>query len=268
MINSIKTVISENLANYKITLRLATFEAKNQHKGSFLGVLWNVINPAIQIFIFWFVFNIGIRGGEPIGNLPFLIWLMAGLIPWFYMSSMLTGTANSLRQYKGIISNIKLPLSIVPIKSIFSFLIHHLTTMLIYFVVFFMYRLTPTFHIVFVLYYLIAIIAFFLGWALLSSAITVLFPDFNKFLGSVVRLIFFVSPIMWSFDNLPRHISQILRLNPLAYIVEGYRHALLFGNSPLAHWRQGLYFWVISLILFAVGSYTHCRLRKKFVDLL
>ena len=136
MIDSIKTVISENLANYKTTLRLAAFEAKNLHKGSFLGAFWNILNPAMQIFIFWFVFNIGIRGGEPVGRFPFLIWLMAGLIPWFYMSSMLTGTANSLRQYKGIISNIKLPLSIIPIKSIFSFLIHHLTTMVIYFVFF------------------------------------------------------------------------------------------------------------------------------------
>ena len=268
MLNAVKIVINENRQHWRTMLRLASFESKMQYSGTFLGFIWAFLNPALQIFIFWLVFSVGIRGGAPINGFPYLIWLMCGLIPWFFINALLSGTAYAFTQHKGIIVNMALPLSILPVKSIFSQLLHHSYTMIVLIALFLLYGIKFQLTWVFVIYYAFATIAFFIGYALITSAINTIYPDFNGLLSSIIRLLFFVTPLMWTFENFSHRTAQILRLNPMVYIIEGYRNSLLYGNTPMAHWRLGIYFWLVSLILFVIGCGIHCKLRKQFVDLM
>ena len=266
--NAVKIVIQENKKNWRTTMRLAIFESKAQHKGTVLGFLWSFIHPATQIFVFWLVFSIGLRGGGPIHGFPFLVWLMVGMMPWLFISSLLSGTSQCFRKSKSLISSMSMPLAIIPVQSVLVQLITHFWTMLVLSALLVIYGIRFNFTVIFLLYYAFATVAFFIGYAFVTSTISVLFLDFNKFLSSVIRLIFFISPIAWSFENLSPQQAQILRLNPITYIIEGYRHSMLYGNTPMAHWRFGIYFWVLTLVMFLLGCWMHCRLRRKFMDLL
>lgn len=268
MFSSVGVVVKENIVNWRTTFRLAHFEARAQNKGTLLGFFWNFLHPALQIFVFWLVFSVGLRGGGPIDGIPFLLWLMVGMMPWLFMNNLLSGTAQCFRKSKGLISSMNIPLAIIPVQYVISQFIIHCWTMLVLLVLLVIYSIQFHMTIFFVLYYMLATIAFFIGYGFITSTISVLFIDFNKFLSSVIRLIFFVTPIAWSFENLSERNVQILRLNPITYIVEGYRHSILFGNSPLAHWRFGIYFWVLTFLMFFLGCFMHYRLRRKFMDLI
>jgi len=80
MIKSIRYVVSENISNiYRIFL-IAKYEILAENRDSKLGILWNVLNPLIQISTYWFVFGIGIRSGKPVDGIEFLDWLLAGMV--------------------------------------------------------------------------------------------------------------------------------------------------------------------------------------------
>lgn len=268
MINAIKTVISENWFNRKRMLRLASYELKAQNNGTIFGFLWNFLNPALQILVFWFVFAIGLQVHAPRDNYPYIIWMIVGIIPWFYISTALQSSTMSIYSYSGILKRVKLPLSIVPVKTVFSGFIGHLWAMLVVFAVMLLSG-SPVSPMVWQLpYYMLCTICFLIGWGLLASAIAVVFKDLQKILIAVIRLLFYISPIVWSQENLPENLQFIFNLNPFAYILNGYRNCILYGQSLTVEWRMGLYFWTLTLLLFLLGSSVHMKFRRKFMDLI
>ena len=268
MFNSMAIVIRENVKDWKRTLRLAHFEFKAENRGKLFGIVWNILNPALQIAVYWLVFAIGLNRGGPQQGYSYIVWLITGIMPWFFINNALMSTAMSYYKYSGIISHMYIPLSIIPIKTVIAEFIEHCWAMLVVFIIFFASGYTLTANAIYLLYYAIAAIAFLFGYSLIVSAITVLFLDFQNLLSSFVRLLFFVTPILWSHDNLSDNMKFILRLNPLGYIIEGYRGSILFGNDLSANWKYGIYFWAVTLFLFVIGSGIHCKFRRKFIDVL
>lgn len=268
MIIAIKTVLSENWSNRKRMLRLASYELKAQNNGTIFGFLWNFLNPALQILVFWFVFAIGLQVHAPRNNYPYIIWMIVGIIPWFYISTALQSSTMSIYSYSSILKRVTLPLSIVPVKTVFSGFIGHLWSMIVVFAVMLVSR-SPISPMVWQLpYYMLCAISFLIGWGLLASAIAVVFKDLQKILIAVIRLLFYISPIVWSQENLPENLRFILNLNPFAYILNGYRNCILYGQSLTVEWRMGCYFWLLTLLLFSLGSSVHMKFRRKFMDLI
>ena len=268
MFDSMKTVINENVKDWRRTVRLANFEFRSQNNGKWLGFLWNFLNPLLQIAVYWFVFAIGLNRGAPRDGYSYIVWMIVGIMPWFFINGALMSTAMSFYRYNGIISHMYIPLSIIPVKTVISEFIEHCWTMLVVFVIFFASGYKLTVNSLYLIYYMISAIAFFIGYSLIVSAITVLYLDFQNLLSSFVRLLFFITPILWSHDTLSPTMKIVLRLNPLGYIIEGYRGSILYGNDLLANWKYGLYFWALTLVLFVVGSSVHCKFRRKFIDML
>lgn len=268
MVDSVKTVTREIASNWYRMLRLALYELKIQNSGTIFGVLWNFISPALQIFVYWFVFAIGLNSSDPRGGYPYIIWMMVGIIPWFFIGNTLTSSMSSIYSFGGVLKRMYLPLSIVPIKSILAMFFSHLGAMAVVLFIFLLcgYSLTPGSLGLF--YYMLCALAFLSGYALLTSAVNVLFKDLQKLMPSVIRLLFYLSPVVWVQDALPENIQWLLKLNPIAYVITGYRNSILYGSSLLLHWKQGAYFWVFTLVLFVVGCNVHMKFRKQFLDLI
>lgn len=268
MFEAIKTVVLENWQNRKRTWRLANYEMKSQSNATMFGFFWNFLNPALQIFVYWFVFAIGLNTGAPQGNYPYIIWMIVGIMPWFYISACLTTSTGSIVAYSGVLKRLYLPLSIVPVKTIIAQFMIHFWAMIVVFVIIFCsgYGVSP--YVFELPYYMFASLAFLVGFALLASAINVVFRDFQKLLASVVRLLFYITPVVWVQDRLPEGIRAVLKLNPIAYIVDGYRNCILYGKGISDNWQQAIYFWVVTLVLFIWGSMTHMKFRKQFIDLI
>lgn len=268
MFEAIITVFKENWKNRKRVIRLANYEYKSQNRDTAFGFLWNFLNPALQIFVFWFVFAIGLRSAAPQGGYPYIIWMIVGIIPWFYISSAMMTSATSIYAFSGVLKRMYIPLSIVPVKSVLSAFIGHLWAMLVVFAVIFLSGYSVSIYTIQLPYFMLASLAFLIGFGLFSSAITVVFKDFQKILSSIIRLLFYITPVVWIQDNLPKNLRFILRLNPLAYIIEGYRDSILYGRGILYHGRQAIYFWIVTLVMIIFGCIIHMKFRKQFIDLI
>ena len=268
MFKNIEIVLKELYKNRYRLIRLANYELKSQYNGTMLGFLWNFINPALQILVYWFVFSIGLNTSPPRGDYPYLIWMIVGIIPWFYISGVLTTSNLSMYNFSGILKRMYIPFSIVPIKTVISGVIGHIWAMVIVFIVIFLSGYGVSSYVFQTLYFLICSISILMGYALLTSAITVVFKDFSKLMSSVIRLLFYITPVVWVQENLPENLVFILKLNPFAYIIDGYRDSILYGRSLMWHWKQGCFFWVFTIILFIIGCNVHMKFRKQFIDLI
>lgn len=268
MWENIKVVFKENLQNKNRLLRLANYELQAQNNGTMLGFLWNFLNPALQIFVYWFVFAIGLKSSSPQGNYPYIIWMIVGIIPWFYISTALTTTGNSIYAYSGILKRMYIPMSIVPVKSVISALIGHFWAMIVVIAIIFFSGYNLSFYWWQTFYFTFCSFIFLVGYALFSSAIVVIFRDFQKIMSSIIRLLFYITPIVWVQDNLPKNLKIILKLNPFSYIIDGYRDSLLYGRSLMWHWKQGVFFWIITITIFVIGCNIHMKFRKQFIDLI
>lgn len=268
MFNNIKVVFKENYENRHRLIRLANYELKTQNNGTMFGFLWNFLNPALQIFVFWFVFAIGLKNSPPQDDYPYLIWMIVGIVPWFYISTALTTTGNSIYAFSGVLKRMYLPLSIVPVKSVLSALIGHFWAMLVVIAVIFGsgYGLSGLWWQTF--YYTFCSVAILVAYALMASAIVVIFRDFQKIMASVIRLLFYITPIVWVQDSLDDNLKFILKLNPFAYIIDGYRDSLLYGRNLMWHWKQGIFFWTLTLVMLIIGCNIHMKFRKQFIDLI
>ena len=95
-------------------LKLAKSDLIKTYKGTALGWLWAIVNPAVTLAVYYFAFTVGLRVSSPVEGYPYFLWLIAGVVPWFYMRNMLTAGAGSIRKYRFLVTKIKYPVSTIP----------------------------------------------------------------------------------------------------------------------------------------------------------
>ena len=108
------TILKENMMYLKQTLTLAKADLVKFYKGAALGYLWAFIKPMVTIGVYLFAFQVGIRKGAPMDGFPFFLWLVAGLLPWFYISDALIAGTMSIRMYRQFVTKMKFPISTIP----------------------------------------------------------------------------------------------------------------------------------------------------------
>ncbi|WP_404347888.1 ABC transporter permease [Sutcliffiella horikoshii] len=261
-------IIKELSGNLHLIFRLASYDVKSRYQMHYLGILWQLISPAAQVIIFWFVFGLGIRGGAPIGDTPFFVWLIIGLIPWFFISSTIVQGSNSVYAKINIVSKMKFPVSALPMITIVSNGFNLIIMLIILFAVLLAYNIYPNIYFIQFPYYLICLFIFLYAFALLSSTITIMIRDFQLALQSFIRMLFFLTPIFWDPSSLSETWQKILQLNPFYYIILGFRNTLIFNEWFFEDISYLVYFWGITLIMLLIGSFIHIRFRNKFVDYL
>ncbi|KLV17812.1 MULTISPECIES: ABC transporter permease [Bacillus] len=274
--NALFTILREQISSLPLIIRLAVYETKSKYQMNYLGVLWQFLNPLMQMLAYWFVFGMGIRGGQPIAigdmEVPFIIWMLAGLIPWFFISPTILDGSNSVFKRINMVSKMNFPISALPSVVIMSNLFSYFVMMGVYLIVLISYGIYPDAHWLQYIYYLTCMIAFMFSFSLFNSTISVLVRDYQFLLQSVTRLLFFLLPIFWNISEKltgdKAWIGDILRLNPLFYIIDGFRNSLLKGEWFFHDVKYTLYFWLITLLLLTVGSLLHMKFRDKFVDFL
>lgn len=262
--NAAWIVLKEQIKNFYLIRRLSAYEMKSANNDNYLGILWEIINPMIQISIYWFVFGFGIfnRGRD------FLPWLIAGIVVWFFVNPATTQASKSIYSRLGMVSKMSFPMSVIPTYVIFAKLYQHLMLLAVIIVILSTLGDIPTVYMIQLPYYMFATVALLVSFGLITSTLSTIIRDVNNMVTSLMRILFYLTPILWIMDEAKHpQIVQIMKLNPLYYIVEGYRASLL-GESWyfIENWQYTLYFWVILLVFFMIGSYLHVKFRDRFVD--
>lgn len=255
--------------NRKLILKLAQNDFKTKYAGSYLGIVWAFVQPVVTIMVYWFVFSVGFRSGS-VEEYPFVLYLVTGIIPWFLFQDALNSGTNALIEYNYLVKKVVFKISILPIvKMVSAYFVH------IFFVIFALIICTfmgylPSIYGIQILYYDFCVFLFTLGLVYATSAIVVFFRDLTQIISIVLQVGVWMTPIMWDFNMLANYpaLQALFKLNPMYYVVTGYRDSILGKVSLLAHWKWGAGFWLVTALLFIVGTVVFKRLKPHFADVL
>lgn len=240
---------------------------RTRYLGSYLGLLWAFIHPLITILVFWFVLEVGFRV-KPVDNFPYVLWLMTGMIPWFFFSDCLSGGATSIIDNAFLVKKVVFRVSILPIIKIASALTIHLFFICVIFLMFFAYGYGLTLYQLQVFYYLFAIGFLNLGLAWMTSSLIIFMKDIGQFLAVIIQFGFWVTPIFWPIKMVPEKYQWIIKLNPVYYLIEGYRDCFINQKWFWEHPYLTMYFWCVAILVFICGAFIFRKLRTHFADVL
>lgn len=259
----------KHLFNAKeLILTLIVNDFKKQYLGSYLGLVWAFLQPMTFMFVIWFVFDIGMRAGPPVGDTPFFLWLICGMVPWFFISGALTSGTGAVVSNAFLVKKVHFRVSVLPMIKISSELIIHVALLGFMMIAFLLYGYTPSVYWLQIPYYLICTIVLLLGLTWLSSAIRVFVKDIGNFVAVLMQMGFWATPIFWSLDMLPEEYRWILKLNPAYYIVEGYRNTFVTHEWFWEDMTLTAYYLGFALVSLLLGAIVFKRLRPHFGDVL
>ena len=242
-------------------------DLKQRYLGSYLGILWAFIQPTITVFIFWFVFQVGFKS-MPVDNFPFILWLICGMFPWFFFSEAWSSATNSIIANSFLVKKVVFRVSLLPIIQIMSALLVNLFFIAVLFMMFALYGHMPNIYNLQVVYYLFALICLTFGLSLITSSLIIFLKDIGQLVGMMLQFGFWGTPIFWSLKILPEQYQWILKINPMYYIVEGYRNSFIYHEW---FWNLGwtnLSFWLITICIGLFGVFIFKKLRPHFADVL
>ena len=254
--------------NRFVIAQLTKRDFQSRYLGSYLGLPWAFIKPLAVVFVMWFAFTYGLKIGKIDNTVPFTMWLLIGIIPWFYISENISGTAQSLLEYSFLIKNISFRPSMIPLIKILTNSLIHLFFILVIMVVAVAYGYQPSAHWIQVFYYKFCSIILTLGISWFSSSVQLFIRDVGHLIEVGIQLFFWGTPIIWSYKMLPERFYYILKLNPFFYLIEGYRETFIHKTWFFAHINLTLYFWGVTFFIFTIGAFVFIKLKPHFADVL
>lgn len=253
--------ILKDLYNYRELLKTnIKKDIGGKYKHSFLGILWSFVNPLLQIMVYAFVFQVILKSN--IEN--YAVYLCCGLIPWQYFSAVVLRGAAIMIDNANVIKKVYFPREILPISLVSSeglnFLIS--TIIILGFVIF--GGIGLSWNILW--YFLILAIQFIvsIGVSFIVSSITVYFRDLIHILGIIMQLLFYATPIVYSMDAVPENFKWIVKLNPMSYLIDGYRN--IFYNKTMPDFMGLTKAFIMGIILCLIGFLIFKKLEKRFAE--
>lgn len=261
-------ILKSVIDNKKLIVRLAINDFKTKYAGSYLGITWAFVQPTVTILVYWFVFQVAF-GSAPVDNCPFVLWLIAGLIPWFFFSDAWNGGATAFIDYSYLVKKVVFQIEILPFVKVMSALFVHLVFLGVMIVIYVCNGYYPSLYWLQLIYYSVCLFIFNLAMSYITSAIMVFFKDLSQFINILLQVGVWLTPIMWDINRITSPIVRtILSLNPMYYIVSGYRETLIthqwFWQSP----RLMGYFWILTILILLLGANILNKLKIHFADVL
>lgn len=253
--------------NRELIFNLSKNDFKTKYAGSFLGIFWAFVQPVITILIYWFVFSVGFRSAG-VADCPFVLWLTAGLVPWFFFSDAWGGATNSLLEYTYLVKKVVFKISVLPIVKVMSAVFVSLCFNLFMCLLFVLNGFTPDLYWLQLFYYMLCNFALALSLSYITCSIIPFFRDLGQIMNIILQIGIWATPIMWNIEMLPLAWRWVMKVNPMYYIVQGYRNAL---STKLWFWQDitwTIYFWGLVGALFVLGNILFKRLRPHFADVL
>jgi lipopolysaccharide transport system permease protein/teichoic acid transport system permease protein len=254
-------------ASRKLLVKLTKYDFRQKYLQTYLGIVWAFIHPIIIVALLWLVFSAGFRS-QPINNFPFVLWLIAGIIPWFFFADGLTNASNALVDNRYLVNKIVFRVSLLPIIKILSSLTVHLFLMLFVILIYFSYGFIPDLYTLQLIYYLFALCMLILAISWTTSAIVVFLGDMKQLIAILIQVGFWATPVFWSLNLIPEKYHTYIKLNPMVYIIEGYRNSLIDKIWFWEKWDMTLYFWFSTIFIMLFGVFVFRKLKPYFADVL
>ena len=267
----------EHIGFGKQIFMLAKQDLIKTYKGAVIGPFWAVMKPLFQLFVYWFVFTIGINGTPNRTatelKIPFFIFIMIGFLPWCFMSDCVSRGSKCLRENRQFVNKISFPVSaIMTYTTIAKFYIHILLFSFAYlYIVIAGYH--PNVYNLQIFGYAILMFIFFLCLTWSLATMSAFSKDLESFITTIMSGLFWLSGICFDSESIKNEtLRKILLFNPLRYFCNGYRKALIYNQWFFEGFYkpnyENLIFLCEFVLVVVLGIYNYNRLRKELPDVL
>jgi len=243
---------------------LAWRDIKVRYKQTVLGVLWALIQPAVTLAVFSFIF--GKLAGMPSGSVPYPLMVLAGLLPWQLFSAAFSNASGSLVSNTHLISKVYFPRLIVPLSSVAVALIDFCIVLVLLAALCIWWQFVPDWRIIFLPLFVVLTLVTAIGTGLWLTALTVKYRDFRFVVPFLLQVGLFLSPVGFSTTNLPTW-RQLYSLNPMVGAIDGFRWCVLRGEPALDPLNLGISVVMSALLLFT-GLWYFRRMERGFADII
>lgn len=252
--------------------KLAKNDFKKRYAGSYMGAVWAMAQPVVTVGMYYIVFD-KIMGSAATTfrdgvQVPFVLFLTAGLVPWFFFNEALNGGTNALMEYNYLVKKVVFKISVLPIIKIIAATFIHAFFIVVMLVVAAIYGYYPTVYTLQIFYYSACLFVFVLALCYTTCAVVVFFKDLSQIINIALQIGMWATPILWNLDAVKGPWQVVLKLNPLVYVVNGYRSAIYEKQWFFEDFFSTMYFWIVTVVLFGFGALVFKRLKVHFADVL
>lgn len=265
-----KQFINDHLKYRKQIFKLAKSDLNKTYRGAALGWAWAIIKPVMTIAVYWFAFTVGIRKGKAMNGIPFFFWMLPGIVPWFYMSEMLTQGTECIRSNRHLVTKMRFPVSTIPTFVSLSKLAVNIGLIIIMMLILVCNGYPITVYYLQLPLYILMMFAFFTVLTVFTSLLGAVSKDFVNLVKAFVTPIFWLSGILWEPADIDIvWLRKILVANPVTYLCNGFRNVFLYDRW---FWEKDgkttIAFFVILLIMMFISGHMYKKIRKDLPDVL
>ena len=258
--------------NRRLIWKLSKNDFKTRYAGSYLGMVWAFVQPVVTILVYWFVFEKGFNAKAQALTtgleVPYVLYLTAGMVPWFFFNEAVMNVMTALLEYNYLVKKVVFKISILPIIKIIAACFIHIFFVCFMLVLNIGYGFYPDMYWLQLIYFSACLFIFILGLSYATCAIVIFFRDLTQIVAIFMQVGMWATPIMWSIDKIPSEYQIIFKLNPVYYIVNGYRSALFEKSWFWEDFYSTMFFWIMTVVVFAIGGLIFKRLKVHFADVL
>jgi lipopolysaccharide transport system permease protein len=236
-----------------------------RYRQTVIGVAWALIRPFVTMVVFTLLF--GKLAKLPSEGVPYPVLVFAGLLPWQLFANSLTECSNSMLKNSGMISKIYFPRLIAPLSGVLTSFVDFVLSALMLVVLMVWFQVAPDWRILtFPLFILIALVSA-IGAGLWFGALNVRYRDFQQVVPFVVQFGLYASPVAYSSQIIPDQWRLVYSLNPMVGVIDGFRWAILRGESAI-YWPGFVLSLLIVFLLFSSGIWYFQRTERSFADII
>jgi lipopolysaccharide transport system permease protein len=235
-----------------------------RYKQTVLGIAWSVIRPFLTMVVLTIVF--GKIAGLPSGNAPYAIMVYAAMLPWQYFSTSFSDSSNAMISNSNLLTKVYFPRIIIPATTIVVCVIDFLISFAILVILMIYYQYAPGWQIITLPLFLLIATITSLGTGFFISALNVQYRDFKYIVPFIIQFGLYISPVGYSTDTISEKWRFIYSLNPMVGVIDGFRWAILGGNSKI--YLPGFILSIfVSLVFLFLGIKTFRKMECVFADI-
>ena len=236
-----------------------------RYKQTIIGIVWALGRPLLTMLAFTLVFSKLAK--LPSEGVPYPILVFAALLPWQFFTSAFSGAGDSMISNAGMISKVYFPRLVIPASAVIVSFVDFLISGVILVGLMIWYGFAPNLRMLTLPLFIFVAFAAAMGAGLWIAALNVKYRDFRIIVPFVVQFGLYISPVGFSSNIVPEQWRLLYSLNPMVGVIDGFRWAILGGNTQL-YWPGFLFSLCLVMVILVTGIYYFRKTEKTFADVI
>jgi len=235
-----------------------------QYKQAVFGVTWAIVKPIFSIMVYTLVFGKIARLSS--SGIPYPLFTLCGVVAWSFFATSLSAATVSLLNNTRLLTKVYFPRLVIPLASLSRGIIEFFITFVFLIVLMAIYGFAPLATIVFLPIFLLMGLSMTFGIGLFFSALSAKYHDLKHAIVFLIQIWFWLTPVAYGLENIPKELQRVFFLNPMTWIIQGFRWTLL-GVGEM-DWQRMFGTGLLSVAILLGGLFYFRRMESDFADVI